>query len=159
MTITVLKSWLASRSRRAKVTTIVLHATAGSSLAGALSALKSRELSYHYLIEKDGKLTKAVPYTREAWHAGKSLGPEGPNVNRYSIGISMVNLNNGIDPYPQAQIDACRDLVCELAGALPDLKWLTSHYAISPGRKTDPRGFPSLPIAKAAGLKPWGLKI
>jgi len=143
-----LPKWLASRSRRAPVSTIVLHATAGGSLSGAVSTLIQRELSYHYLIDKDGKVVKAVPYTREAFHAGKSFGPEGEGVNRYSIGVSFVNKNDGKDPYTQAQIDSCRELVAELAAALPTLRWITTHYAISPGRKTDPKGFPCQKVAE-----------
>lgn len=157
MTITVLKSWLASRSRRAKVTTIVLHATAGSSLAGALSALKSRELSYHYIVEKDGTVTKCVPYGRVAFHAGQSSGPEGANVNGYSVGISFVNRNDGTDPYTEVQIQACDQLIRELKAAVPSIVYLTTHYAISPGRKTDPRGFPCSKV-NSVGLQMWGCK-
>lgn len=152
-----LPKWLASRSRRAKVSTIVLHATAGGSLSGAVSTLIQRELSYHYLIDKDGKVVKAVPYTREAFHAGKSFGPEGSGVNRYSIGISFVNRNDGKDPYTQAQVDSCRELVEELAGAIASLRWITTHYAVSPGRKTDPKGFP---VSEVSGpLQRWNTKI
>lgn len=156
MTIVALKNFLASRNRRATITTVCLHATAGSSLAGALSALRSRELSYHYIIPKDGKITKCVPYGREAFHAGKSSGPEGLNVNRYSIGISFVNLNDGIDPYTEAQIVACDDLIAQLKAAIPTLSYLTTHYAVSPGRKTDPKRFPCSRVAN--GLQMWGCK-
>lgn len=156
MRIKVLAKFLPSRSRRAEVSTIVLHATAGSSLSGALSALWARELSYHYLIEKSGAITKAVPYTREAWHAGKSFGPEGEGVNRYSVGISFVNRNDGKDPYTQEQIEACRELVGTLKAALP-IKWITTHYAISPGRKTDPKGFPVSQVDN--GLTRWNTRL
>lgn len=157
--ILVLKSWLASRARKSPPTTIVLHATAGSSLAGALSALRARELSYHYLIEKDGRITKCVPVGRVAFHAGVSQGPDGPNCNGYSIGISMVNLNNGIDPYPQPQVLACVDLCRELVSNVPSLRWLTCHYSIAPTRKTDPKGFPASMVATEAKLQPWKVKL
>ena len=156
---------------------IVLHATAGSSLSGAIQALRQRELSYHYLIEKSGQITKAVNYGREAFHAGNSFGPEeeldgitkrqifkrgvgwifaaGTSVNAYSIGISFVNLNDGKDPYTAAQIDACRELIATLKAALP-LKWLTTHFAVSPGRKSDPKSFRCATVAN--GLKMWGCK-
>ena len=140
----LLTQWLASRPRTRPCTTVVLHATAGSSLSGALSALKARELSYHYLIEKDGTVTKCVPYQRVAFHAGDSVGPNGPGVNSYSVGISFVNLNDGNDPYTAKQWEAARNLVYDLKGVLP-LEWVTSHARISPGRKTDPRGF-NLPM-------------
>lgn len=157
--ILVLKSWLASRARKVPPSTIVLHATAGSSLGGAVSTLKIKGLSYHYLIEKNGQITKCVPTGRVAFHAGKSVGPQGENCNSYSIGVSLVNLNNGKDPYPQAQVAACADLCKELADAIPSLRWLTCHYSVSPGRKTDPRGFPAAMIASEAGLTPWQVAI
>ena len=141
--------------------TVVLHATAGSTFQGALSALKSRELSYHYIIEDeretDGLVRKCVPYGRVAYHAGKSFGPKGSNVNNYSIGVSFVNRNDGVDGYSAAQYKACLGLIEELKKALP-LKHITTHYAISPGRKSDPRNFPIKKMAEDCGLQLWGIK-
>lgn len=156
MDIFPLPKSLASRKRRSHISTVVLHATAGSSLSGALSALRQRELSYHYLIAKDGKITKAVPYTREAFHAGTSFGPEGGSVNRYSIGISFVNRNDGIDPYTQEQLGACRELLKELKLFVPYLRWLTTHRAIAPTRKSDPRGLDLHLFTPDCGLEIWG---
>lgn len=152
MSIISLITWLASRPRKKSITTIVLHATAGSSLSGALSTLRLKGFSYHYIIEKNGRATKCVPYSRVAFHAGKSSGPTGPNVNEGSIGICFVNRNDGADPYPEAQIEACKSLVGELINAIP-LRWITTHFAISPGRKTDPKGFPVERVAM--GLERW----
>lgn len=157
MRIDVLRNFLASRARRSKVTTIVLHATGGESATGAISWLRKIGLSYHYVIAKDGTVYKAVPYGREAFHAGKSVGPDGPNVNRYSIGISFANRNDGKDPYTKEQIEAARELIKDLADALPDVVWLTAHYAISPGRKSDPRGFPCRQVA--GRLVCWRVKM
>lgn len=152
-----LVQWLASRPRRRPCTTVVLHATAGSSLAGALKALRDRELSYNFIIEKSGQITKCAPYTRVAFHAGKSSGPEGANVNEYSIGISFVNLNDGSDPYTEAQIRECDLLIRDLKAAMPSLVYLTTHYAISPGRKNDPKRFP-VSMVNGAGLQMWRCK-
>lgn len=158
MDVLKLPVWLASRPRRADVTTVVLHATAGGSLAGALSALRQRELSYHYLIAKDGTITKAVAYTREAYHAGKSFGPGGQHVNRYSIGVAFVNRNDGIDAYTPAQLLSAEGLLVDLRRSIPTLRWLTCHYSISPGRKSDPRGFPALALAHTTRLEGWKVK-
>ena len=46
--------WLANRKRTKALTTVVLHATGGSSLSGAVSTLIARGLSYHYIIDKVG---------------------------------------------------------------------------------------------------------
>jgi N-acetyl-anhydromuramyl-L-alanine amidase AmpD len=156
--IAVLKNWLASRPRKEPITTIVLHATAGSSLSGALSALRQKELSYHYLIEKSGRVTKCVPYGKVAFHAGVSKGPSGENCNRYSIGISFVNLNDGKDPYTQAQIEECRFLIEDLWRSVPSLEYLTTHYAVAPKRKTDPKSFPCSLVVGRTNLKLWGCK-
>lgn len=162
MNIKTLGYWLASRARKVPCDTVVLHASAGSTFSGALQALKQRELSYHYIIEDeretDGLVRKCVPYGRVAFHAGKSFGPKGSNVNNYSVGISFVNRNDGLDGYSKAQIQAARDLILELKQAIPTLKYITTHFAISPGRKTDPRNFPVKELAAAVGLETWGIK-
>lgn len=134
--------WFAHRSRKRAATTVVLHATAGGTIDGAKAALRDRELSYHYVIGKDGRIEKLVPTGKVAFHAGQSEGPEGPGVNEYSIGVSMVNRNNGSDPYPEAQVRACAALIARLCEAIPDLQWVTTHKQISFPRKDDPRRFP-----------------
>jgi len=158
--LTQLTTWLASRARREKVRCVVLHATAGSTLGGAVSTLRAKGFSYHYIIEdarngRDGLVHKCVPVSREAFHAGKSVGPLGSNVNRYSIGVCFVNLNDGKDPYSDAQFESARKLLLELKAANPGLTWLTTHYWVSPGRKFDPRGFDVKALAASVGLSLW----
>jgi N-acetyl-anhydromuramyl-L-alanine amidase AmpD len=159
MNVRSLSNWLASRARRMPCDTVVLHATAGSTFSGALSALRSRELSYHYVIEDeretDGPIRKCVPYGRVAFHAGESEGPHGAGVNNYSVGISFVNRNDGVDGYSLRQYTACLELLLELKRVLP-LKYLTTHALVSPGRKTDPRNFPIEQMAHDCGLELWG---
>lgn len=150
MNIRTLITQLASRARKRPVTTIVLHATAGSTFAGAHATLTLKSLSYHAIVEdqreQDGEINKCVPDTRVAFHAGKSVGPNGPNVNDYSLGASFVNLSNGSDPYSAAQVTAMLDRVESWCLAYPTVKYLTTHYWISPGRKTDPRNAPGFDI-------------
>lgn len=135
--ITVLKTWLMTRARKRPCTTIVLHGTAGASGESSVSWLRKIGLSYHYIVDRDGSITKCAPTSRVAFHAGKSLGPEGPSVNDYSIGIAFANLENGRDSITTAQLDAVASLVKQLKAEFP-LYWITTHYAISPGRKSDP---------------------
>lgn len=150
--------WLASRARTMPCDTVVLHATAGSTFAGAFSTLKLKGFSYHAIGEDEretnGKIVKCVPLNRVAFHAGKSFGPHGPNVNNYSVGYSFVNRNDGLDPYSEAQFEACRQWIEEVKKQLP-LKYLTTHAIISPGRKTDPRGFPARQMALETRLEFW----
>jgi N-acetylmuramoyl-L-alanine amidase len=155
LTIRSLKGWLSFRERKQPTTTIVLHATAGGTIGGALAALRLRKLSYHYLIDQDGTVTKCCPLTKVAFHAGISVGPNGPNVNNYSIGISLVNHNDGKDIYEPEQVRALRELCLELRSYIPSIKWLTTHWAISPGRKTDPRAFPAKSFASDVRLQFW----
>lgn len=151
----LLDKWLAFRERKQATSTIVLHATAGGTLIGAITTLIKKGFSYHYLIDKDGTITKCVPITKVAFHAGKSVGPNGSNVNGYSVGISFVNKNDGKDPYTIEQTRAARDLCLELRAYIPTIKYLTTHWAISPGRKTDPKNYPSVQFAKDVKLKFW----
>lgn len=158
MDILPLTQWLKHEKRVKPCDTVVLHATAGGTAAGAIETLRERKLSYHYLIEDqrehDGRIVKCCPSNSVAYHAGVSKGPHGRGVNAYSIGISFVNANTGDDPYSQAQFSACAELVEALKGQFP-LKWLTTHYWISPGRKTDPKGFDVEKMAKVVGLALW----
>ena len=159
--------------------TIILHATAGaeetaSSAAGALSTLRQRGLSYHYIIAKDGTIYKCVPYRNVAFHAGNSYGPheeergisnvqdgawfvEDTSVNPYTVGISFVNLDDGSDPFTDDQLQAADDLIQQLKEALP-LKWISTHWAVSPKRKIDPNqnNFAFRHFADRVGLEAWG---
>lgn len=88
------------------------------------------------------------------------MGPDGPNVNRYSIGLSWVNLNDGVQPITGAQLAAAQQLLVILRQGLPSLKWLTTHYAITVRqdggyRKSDPRGIDVPKLALASGLAAW----
>jgi N-acetyl-anhydromuramyl-L-alanine amidase AmpD len=63
-------------------------------------------------------------------------------VNDFSIGIELVNLNDGTDPYPEEQIQAMRRLLKAITSRHP-IQHIVTHYecADPPGRKSDPLGF------------------
>lgn len=144
-----------SRPRKTEPTTIVVHCTAGGTFQSAFETLKKRGLSYHYIIDKDGTVHKLVPYNRVAFHAGKSKGPDGGNVNEYSIGVSFVNRNDGRDPYLGPQIKAFEVLCSALKRAVPTLKWMVGHVDVSLSGKTDPRNFPTKDFAEKLGFEFW----
>lgn len=150
MIIRTLIAFLASRPRRKPLTTIVLHSTAGSTFGGALSTLRLKGYSYHAIIEdqrdQDGEINKCVPDSRVAFHAGVSNGPDGPNVNDYSLGACFVNLNDGRDPVSKSQHEAMVERVVSWCTAYPSIKYLTTHYWIAPLRKSDPRNCPGFDI-------------
>ncbi len=155
--IEVLTPWLAHRPRRmgTNTNTVVVHATAGSNIEGAVSTLRKRGLSYHYIIGPSGKIVKCAPARQEAYHAGVSVGPQGASVNRYSIGVALVNLNDGKDPYDLAQMDALEWLLPQLRGMMDEYKFLTTHAAISWPRKSDPYKLDLRPVAGRVGLSFW----
>ncbi len=176
MQIETLKPALVSKPRPAgeEVTLVVLHATAGPSLIGAIETLRERQLSYHAIIDKDGAITKCCPYSRMALHAGSSYGPKeaaakvsreqnhhtwqfvaGCSVNRYSIGISFVNWDDGRDPVTDAQTSAAEELITALRRQFSGLTDLTSHALVSPHRKVDPLGYDLAPLAERTGLNLW----
>lgn len=148
--------FLAHRSRKAGVVvdTVVLHATVSTKAPGTIAYLRKVGYSYHYIIEKDGTVYKCAPASKEAYHAGISRGPQGKSVNAYSVGISFVNMNDGEDEYTLAQTESLKDLLAELKKQLP-LKYLTTHALVSPGRKTDPKGYKIDQLAKDFGLEVW----
>jgi len=158
MKVTTVVPWLEHNERKQGVTTVVLHHTAGASamstiayLRGPWSALKNRFLgrsaSYHYIIERDGMIYKCVPTSKRAWHAGRSNGPDGSDVNSYSVGIAFANRGDGED-YTLAQVRACEELIAALYVQFPRLKWLTTHRLITK-RKIDPAYFAFHHFAKA----------
>jgi len=65
-----------------------------------------------------------------------------PTMNNCSIGIELVNANDGKMIYPDAQVKVCADLVkylCETYNV--SLDNVVTHADIAPGRKNDPLGF------------------
>jgi LysM repeat protein len=71
------------------ITTIVVHATANSTLVGVVSWFQNTTayVSAHYVIDKDGKMVQMVKDEDRAWHAGKSEWRGVPSVNDYGLGI------------------------------------------------------------------------
>lgn len=125
----------------------VVHATAGTN---SLGWLKQNPLgvSAHYLIAKDGTVYVMVPWDYAAGHAGYScIDINGKRydqyqkigVNEISIGIEIENKNDGKDPYPQAQLDAAREIIALIRSAFPDIL-MRFHHEIDTNGKTDPVG-------------------
>ena len=106
-------------------------------------------------MDKDGASVQCVSPVDVAFHAGQSKGPQGPGVNEYSIGISFVNRNDGVDPFPKEQFDRAVYIAKRLKSVFPNLKYLASHAAISAGRKDDPNGVPLKEFGEAIELEVW----
>ena len=138
----------------------VLHATAGTApgdyrwLRAGGGETPAQAVSCHYYIDKGGKISQFVKDENTAWHTGPSSWEvdgetisgshqEVARLNWLSIGCELSNRNNGVDPYPNAQIDAAVWLFNRLmaAYAIPP-EQVVRHLDIAPGRKTDPANFP-----------------
>lgn len=141
------------------VTCVVVHATATSRLDSAKEWLTDpkSEVSAHYLIDRDGTIYHLVHESNVAWHAGESSwkGMETvankktgtKSVNACSVGVELVNANDGVMDYPKAQVGACAALVAEICrdyDVAPED--VIGHLDIAPGRKTDPAHFPWLDL-------------
>lgn len=174
-TVRNLEEWLPHRSRSTPPTMIVMHATAGANVQGALDTLRDRGLSYHYIIAPTGEITKCCPLNAVAFHAGNSYGPKEaavgvsraqnhakeftakptPCVNGYTVGIAFVNKDDGHDTYDLAQVESAKWLVGQIRKMFSGVTHVTSHAIVSPGRKIDPLGFPIDDFALDVGLKVW----
>ena len=102
---------------------IVIHATGGptcdadtgkpvwikaGTLADDMMVIEAHPvLGIHYMIDRDGTVRSSVPEDRVAYHVFTYSGR--------SIAIELVNDGDGVDPFPQAQLDAAIALVRDIA--------------------------------------------
>lgn len=141
--------WCPSPNFRASpardITCVVIHATATTGLESPKEWLcnAASKVSAHYLIGREGEVLQLVQENDVAWHAGESEWRGQPNVNAFSIGIELVNPNDGKTPYPEPQLAACAQLVtaiCLQYGI--EAADVVGHLDVAPGRKNDPAAFP-----------------
>lgn len=129
-----------ARPDGAAISLVVLHADAGKSDQGTISWIQSPDskVSYHYLIGRDGKVYQFVDDLEKAWHAGVSSFEGRPFCNNYSLGVAFANDQKG-EAFTDEQIDTGVELVADLCRTYDiPLKRITTHAAVSPGRKHDP---------------------
>lgn len=89
---------------------------------------EQNDKSIHYVVDRDGHIAAQRPELRTAGHV--SFAGVMPNVNARSIGIELVNRGDGLEPFPQAQVDALTALVRDIAsryGLGPDAIWAHSE--------------------------------
>lgn len=97
-----------------------------------------QQVSAHLLIHRDGGVVQYVPFTRRAWHAGKSHHRGRECCNDFSIGIEL----EGSDeiPYTAQQYTTLIHIIISLIEAYPaiGINNIVGHSDVAPGRKTDP---------------------
>ena len=93
-------------------------------------------VSSHYVIGRDGIIYRLVKENNVAFHAGKSVLPNGhKNLNACSIGIELINSFE--DSPTDFQIKSLTTLVTEIYKR-HKIEFLLRHKDIAPDRKTDP---------------------
>lgn len=131
------------------IRTIVIHATAGGSSAGAFSVMRDARASFHWLIPDEDEaghgrvIWATAPETRACWHVRNACRHpdvwEGKTrINHSSLAIEIVNRANGEDPFSSWQVDAAARIVRYAWGKYPNLRHVVSHAKLDPNRRTDP---------------------
>lgn len=121
------------RSTGAKVDRIILHHTGDDSAQKTYAALKSRGLSVHYIISRDGTIYHVVDENMRAAHAS--------GWNDRSIGIEIVNTGHKDMEYTDAQYDSVQRLITDIGHRwqIPiDSEHVIGHYQASTSGKWDP---------------------
>ena len=126
---------------------VVVHDTATLSVASVLAtfANPAEQRSSHYLIDRDGTTYALVDPSKKAWHAGRSSLGGRDDVNEFSVGIELIDVDTvDIVPpitYTDAQLTTLVALTVDLVVRffIP-LERIVGHAAIAvpAGRKTDP---------------------
>jgi N-acetylmuramoyl-L-alanine amidase len=122
---------------------ILLHYTGMRDANEALDRLTSRasEVSSHYFVFEDGRISQLVEENRRAWHAGASSWAGETDINSSSIGIEIANPGHefGYPDFSARQIAAvtalCRSIFTR--HTVPPVRVL-AHSDVAPSRKLDP---------------------
>jgi N-acetylmuramoyl-L-alanine amidase len=109
-------------ARTEPISMIVIHSTGGPTCdaksgkpiwvkAGALEenmrVIEAHpKLGIHYMIDRDGTIRSSIPESQVAHHVLTYSGR--------SIAIELINDGDGIDPFPEAQLDALVNLMREI---------------------------------------------
>ena len=95
-------------------------------------------VSSHYMIDRAGKIYQLVKEQNVAFHAGKSVLPDGRTaVNNCSIGIELITSKDSLDAPTVNQIQSLVALVKNIKSRYK-INYVLRHSDIAPGRKTDP---------------------
>ena len=122
---------------------IVFHYTGMQSKVEALKKLcKSKsKVSCHYFIDEIGNIARLVPEKFSAWHAGKSSWKDFKFLNKFSIGIELVNPghNFGYRKFSKKQIYSLKKISKKIIAKYNIIDSnIVGHSDIAPLRKKDP---------------------
>ncbi|MBC7450888.1 MAG: N-acetylmuramoyl-L-alanine amidase [Cytophagales bacterium] len=135
------------------ITAIIIHATAGSTSAGAVTRMSEPDVnnraSFHWLVPDEdesqhGRLIWAcTPENLAAWHVRNSASHPDVNndqkkVNHWSLGIEIVNRQSGGDTFSDWQVKITAQIVRYCWAKYSGLKYIVSHAKLDPDRRNDP---------------------
>lgn len=162
-------------------TILLLHYTACEKEGVLVHFMKKDSVSAHYLVDREGNITRFVEEGRRAWHAGYGSWKGETDVNTRSIGVENVNLGYkhqlnhppGIqiggsseewyrydEPLLKTLAELCKDII-KRYHIKPDNVIGHSDMAVDPqthflGRKVDPGPlFPWERFYKEYGIGAW----
>lgn len=127
-----------SRGREIIPEGIVLHHTGGSYSGAVAWCLNPRsQVSYHVIVNLDGKRTILASDNQRAWHSGVSSFKGKSGCNNFMLGISVSGDTNHRE-LTKEEIESvallCVDKMKLWGFGLDDI---TTHKEVSPGRKND----------------------
>ena len=137
-----------------QVKIIVFHYTGMQSEVESIKRLcsSSSKVSCHYLINEKGEIKSMVPEKFSSWHAGKSSWKNYKSINKFSIGIELVNPGHrfGYRQFTEKQVTSLIKISKKLITKYNIHKTnITGHSDIAPVRKKDPgEKFPWKKLAK-----------
>ncbi len=118
---------------------VIIHHTAQNSCPQTLQTftIQKTQVSAHYVICRDGTVHHMLNDYLRAWQAGASRWGNITDINSISIGIELDN--NGMEPFPDAQINSLLHLLTKLKTTynIPAANFI-GHGDIAPARKNDP---------------------
>ena len=133
---------------------IIIHYTGMQSEIASINRLKNikSKVSCHYFINRKGSITQMVKDNQVAWHSGKSKWKSFINLNKYSIGIELVNKGHdfGYESFTNLQIKRLVELCLKLKKKYKiKTSNIVGHSDIAPFRKIDPgEKFPWIKLEK-----------
>ena len=133
-----------SSRKGSEIKLIVVHADASPSEGATINWLQHQDsqVSYHYLVGRDGRIYQFVEDNKKAWHAGVSDWTADclvvNSVNPTSIGVALSNNGKG-EEYTEKQYAAAGELIHELMLRYDvPLHRIRGHNEVAPERKSDP---------------------
>jgi N-acetylmuramoyl-L-alanine amidase len=131
------------------VRAIVIHATEGSTAAGAVTRITDREASWHWLIpgpddpQHGNAILACVPERLAGWHVENECRNPDVNdgaqyTNMWSIGIEIVNTQTAGATFTNWQIETAAALTRAIWSAYSAVVDIVSHAKLDPVRRSDP---------------------